>query len=74
MGSLSLEDALALVAFVRGSERRQIREAAVRWLRKLLREKSMPLALAAQSIELVAQLRGPEAERAAGALEALARP
>jgi hypothetical protein len=35
--------------------------------------KPMAFALAAQCVELVAELRGPEAERAATALEALAR-
>jgi hypothetical protein len=33
----------------------------------------MPFALAARSVELVAGLRGPEAEQAAGALDALVR-
>jgi hypothetical protein len=33
----------------------------------------MPLAVAAESVELVAKLRGPGAEWAAGALEALAK-
>ena len=39
----------------------------------LLLEKPMPISLAAQCVELVSQLRGPEAERVARALAALAR-
>jgi len=34
----------------------------------------MPLAIAAQSLELVAKLRGPGADWAVTALEALAKP
>ena len=39
----------------------------------LLLEKPMPISLAAQCVELVSQLRGPEAERAGKALGALTR-
>ena len=39
----------------------------------LLLEKPMPISLAAQCVELVGQLRTPEAERVARALAALAR-
>jgi len=45
----------------------------VRWLGRLFSEKRMEFALAARCVELVAELRGPEAERAADALDALAR-
>ena len=47
--------------------------AMVRWLGRLFTEKRMEFALAAQCVELVAELRGPEAERAASALKALVR-
>ena len=40
---------------------------------RLLLEKPMAFALAATCLELVAALRGPEAERAAGALGSLVR-
>jgi hypothetical protein len=39
----------------------------------LFLEHPMPFALAARCVELVAGLRGPEAEQAAGALDALVR-
>ena len=45
----------------------------VRWLGRLFTEKRLEFALAAQCVELVAALRGPDAERAARALDALAR-
>jgi hypothetical protein len=45
----------------------------VKWLGRLFLEHPMPFALAARCLELVAELRGPEAERAATALDALAR-
>jgi hypothetical protein len=47
--------------------------AMVRWLGRLFSEKWMEFALAAQCVELVTALRGPEADRAARALVALAR-
>jgi hypothetical protein len=73
MGGLSLEDALALVVLYAEAEDDKFEKAAVRWLGRLLLEHPMPLALAARCVELVAELRGPEAERAAGALAALVR-
>jgi hypothetical protein len=45
--------------------------ARVRWLGRLFSEKRMELSLAAQCVELVGALRGPEAERAARAPGAL---
>jgi hypothetical protein len=45
----------------------------VRWLGRLFLEQPMAFSLAARCVELVAELRGPEAERAAGALAALVR-
>jgi hypothetical protein len=74
MGVLTLDDALALVALYAEAEDDKFERAAVRWLGRLLLEKPMPLALAARCMELVAGLRGPEAERAAAALSALVRP
>ena len=47
--------------------------AMVRWLGRLFLEKPMPFDLAATCLELVAQLRGPEAGRAADGLAALVR-
>ena len=73
MGKLSLEDALALVVLYGEGQDDKFEKAAVRWLGRLLLEKPMPLALAARCVELVAELRGPAAERAAHALEALVR-
>jgi hypothetical protein len=73
MGSLSLEQALALVVlYAEGGDPRAER-AMVRWLGRLFLEHPMPFDLAARCFELVAELRGPEAERAAGALDALVR-
>ena len=40
--------------------------AMVRWLGRLFLEHPMPLPLAARCVELVAELRGPGAERASG--------
>ncbi len=74
MGVLTLDDALSLVALYAEAEDDKFERAAVRWLGRLLLEKPMPLALAARCVELVAGLRGPEAERAAAALSALVRP
>jgi hypothetical protein len=73
MTTLSLEDALALVVLYAEAEDDKFERAGVRWLGRLLTSSPMPLSLAAQSVELVAQLRGPDAERVAGALGALAR-
>lgn len=74
MGKLSLVDALALVVLYGEGQDDKFEKAAVRWLGRLLLEKPMPLALTARCVELVAELRGPGAERAARALETLARP
>jgi len=73
IGRLSLEDALALVVlYAEGNDPRAER-AMVRWLGRLFLEKPMAFALAARCVELVAELRGPEAERAADGLGALVR-
>jgi len=45
----------------------------VRWLGRLFPEKPMAFALAARCVELVAELRGAEGERAGSALDALVR-
>ena len=71
MGKLSLGDALALVVLYGEGQDDKFEKAAVRWLGRLLLEKPMPLALAARCVELVAELRGPVADRAANALETL---
>jgi len=73
MTHVSLEDALALVVLYAEQGEPRFERAAVRWLGRLLLEKPMPFALAVRCVELVAALRGPGAERAAGALEALVR-
>lgn len=71
---MALEYALDLLVLYAEAESDKFEKAAVRWLGRLLTEKPMPLSLAARSVELVAELRGPEAERAATALTSLARP
>ena len=43
----------------------------VRWLGRLFTEKRMEFALAVRCVELVAELRGPDAQRAARAPGAL---
>src|SRR6476620_9757356 len=71
MGSLSLEQSLALVVlYAEGNDPRAER-AMVRWLGRLFLEKPMSFDLGARCVELVAELREPEAERAAGALASL---
>jgi len=74
MSELSLVNALALVVLYAEAKDDKFERAGVRWLGKLLTERPMPIALAARSAELVSELRGPDAERAAHALESLARP
>ena len=73
MGRLSLEQALQLVALYCEQADPRAERAMVRWLGRLFLEKPMAFALAARCVELVGELRGPEAERAATALEALVR-
>ena len=73
MARLSLEQALQLVVLYAEQDDPRAERAMVRWLGRLLLEKPMAFDLAATCVELVAQLRGPEAERAAGALAALVR-
>lgn len=55
---LTLEDALALVVLYAENEDDKFERAAVRWLGRLMHERPMDLAVAAQSVELVARLRG----------------
>ena len=64
MTEMSLEDALALVVLYGEGQDDKFEKAAVRWLGRLLLEHPMPLSLAARCVELVAELRGPEAEPA----------
>lgn len=45
----------------------------VKWLGRLFLEQPLPFDLAARCFELVGELRGPEAERAAGSLGSLVR-
>jgi len=71
MATLSLGEALALVVLYGEGQDDKFEKAAVRWLGRLLLEKPMPLSLAARCVELVAELRGPGADRAANALDAL---
>ena len=72
MKTLTLEDALALVVLYGENEDDKFERAALRWLGRLMHERPMDLAVAAQSVELVARLRGPGAEWAAGSLGTLA--
>ncbi len=72
MKTLSLADALALVVLYAEANDDKFERAAVRWLGRLLLERKLDIAVAAQSVELVAKLRGPGAEWAAGALRTLA--
>ena len=70
---MSLEDALALVVLYAEANDDKFEKAAVRWLGRLLLERPMPLSLAAQSVELIGQLRGPGSDWAGRALGALAK-
>ena len=65
MTTLSLEDALALVVLYAETEDEKFERAGIRWLGRLLLERPMNIAVAAQSVELVAKLPGPGAEWAA---------
>jgi len=73
VGVVTLEEALQLVVLYAERADPRAERAMVRWLGRLFTEKQLGFALAAQCVELVAALRGPEAERAARALDALAR-
>jgi hypothetical protein len=73
MGNVTLEEALQLVTLYCEQADPRAERAMVRWLGRLFSEKQLGFALAAQCVELVAALRGPEADRAARALDALAR-
>jgi hypothetical protein len=71
MGAVTLEEALQLVVLYAEQADPRAERAMVRWLGRLFSEKRMELSLAAQCVELVGALRGPDAERAARALAAL---
>jgi len=71
MGAVTLEEALQLVVLYAEQADPRAERAMVRWLGRLFSEKRMELSLAAQCVELVGALRGPEAERAARAPGAL---
>src|SRR3954470_10672977 len=73
LGQVSLEQALQLTILYAEQGEERFDRAAVRWLGRLFLEKPMPISLAAQCVELVSQLRGPEAERVGRALGALAK-
>jgi phage FluMu protein gp41 len=73
MGRLSLEHALALVVLYAESNDPRAERAMVRWLGRLFTERRMEFALAARCVELVGELRGPTADRAAEALTSLVR-
>jgi hypothetical protein len=74
MGKVTLEEALQLVVLYAEQADPRAERAMVRWLGRLFTERQqLPFTLAAQCVELVAQLRGPEAERAARGLDALVR-
>ena len=69
-----LDDALALLALYGEAHDAKFDRAAVRWLGRLYLEKrSLSFALAFRCAELVGELRGPDAHRAAVALESLVR-
>lgn len=71
MGKVALEEALQLVVLYAEQADPRADRAAVKFLGRLFTEKRMELSLAAQCVQLVAALRGPDAERAARALAAL---
>ena len=73
MGKVTLEEEPQLVVLYAEQDDPRAERAMVRWLGRLLLEKPMAFALAARCVELVAELRGPEAERAADGLAALVR-
>jgi hypothetical protein len=73
MDKVTLEEALQLVVLYAEQADPRAERAMVRWLGRLFLEKPLPFDLAAGCLELVAELRGRESERAATALEALAR-
>jgi hypothetical protein len=73
MGQVTLEEALQLVVLYAEQADPGAERAMVRWLGRLFLEHPMPFDLAARCFELVAELRGPEAERATSALRSLVK-
>jgi hypothetical protein len=69
--SLSLHDALALVALYARADDRKFDRAAVRWLRRLLQEQPLMLSEAQRAADWLAQLRGDDGDLAAGSLGSL---
>ena len=63
MDRVSLEQALQLVALYCEQDDPRADRAMVRWLSRLFAEKPLSFSLAAQCVELVGELRGPDAER-----------
>jgi hypothetical protein len=73
MGRVSLKQALQLVALYCEQDDPRAERAMVRWLSRLFAEKPLSFSLAAQCVDLVSELRGPDAERTPRALEGLDR-
>lgn len=71
LGTLSLQDALALVALYGHKHDRKFERAAVRWLRRLLDERPMMLSEARRTSDWLEQLKGDDADLAAGSLSSL---
>jgi hypothetical protein len=71
LGTLNLSDALALVSLYGRKDDRKFDRAAVRWLRRLLEEQPMMLSEARRAGDWLEQLRGDQADLAAGSLSSL---
>ena len=74
MGKVALEEALQLVVLYAEQDDPRAERAMVRWLGRLFLEKPMAFALAARCRRAVANCGGRRQQRAAVALDALARP
>ena len=68
LGSLGLEDSLALVALDAGAGDGKFDRAAVRWLGRLLDERPVALSEARRAAERLEQLRGGDPDLALGSL------
>ena len=71
LGTLSLKDALALVALYARAGDRKFDRAAVRWLRRLLEEHPLMLSEARRACDWLEQLAGEDVGLASGSLSSL---
>ncbi len=71
IGPLSLNEALGLVALYASEGDGKAERAALRWLRRLLDERTLALSEVRAAADWLEQLAGPEADLALGSLSSL---